>query len=98
MLAIHGGAQAGAEEAVPQHAHGDDHADHIDRRSAAIGMHHGAEEEEKQKGERVVENQHHAIAPGQLEIDNDVGPESLHSRSLFPVSSMNTSSSVGRFR
>src|SRR6202158_4604791 len=58
-----------------------------------------SEYEKKDQREKIVEEDDGAVAQRELDVDRglrSVAP--YHSRSLFPVSSMKTSSSVGRFR
>ncbi len=62
------------------------------------------EDEKENQREQIVEENDGLVAIGQLEVDLRLSQKALchlpqhHSRSLLPVSSMNTSSSVGRFR
>src|SRR5579863_5390526 len=57
----------------------------------------GKDEEERQR-HQIAEKDHHPLPEREPDIDLNQRQISVHSRSLFPVNSMNTSSSVGRAR
>src|SRR5580658_1492686 len=54
--------------------------------------------EKEHERHQVAEKDHHPLPESQPDIDLDQRPVRVHSLSLFPVNSINTSSSVGRAR
>jgi hypothetical protein len=91
-------AHARAEQTVAQDADGHGHGDHLADDTALLRVESLRKDEEEHHGEEIVEENHGALAKGQLEIDFDQRQIALHSRSFFPVSSINASSRDGRRR
>src|SRR6185312_6905701 len=94
------GAHSSAEKAAAEHPQNQDHVDNL-RHAAGIlrTAETDGENREKHQWEEKVEKQNCPVAGHQPQIGTDLRQVRLHaSRSLLPVSSMNTSSSVGRFR
>ena len=97
LLALLDRADPRAEEAVAQdadHEHVGD--DHRDDRPAALRVQHHREEEEEDQRKHVVEEQHLLVAEREAQLVGREREVRAHSRRLFPVSSMKTSSSEGR--
>ena len=73
------------------------HRDHLQDGAALFGVERLREDEEEHQRHQVVEKDDHLLPEGQPDIDSDQCQISVSlSRSFFPVSSMKTSSSVGR--
>src|SRR5207244_1363998 len=68
----------------------------ISDRFSATASEDAGKEEEKEERKDVGPEQRLAIPKGQLRTDDGVAEPGVHSRILFPVSSMKVSSSVGR--
>src|SRR6185437_6130830 len=97
-FAVRNRAHARAEEAVRENPDREHHSHDLRDHAALFGMEQAAEHEKEHQRKRVVEEQYRAVATGQLQVDRDLREIDPHSRSLFPVSSMKTSSRVGCFR
>src|ERR1039458_640742 len=88
-------AHTGAPESIAEDAHDEHGADEIGDASSDAGMKQFGEGEEEDEREEVIEKQHAAIAQREPHIAFEQRQVSLHSRRLFPVSSMNVSSRDG---
>ena len=91
------GAETGAEKAIAEYANDENHGDNS--RDHSPGSHELSESEKEDERKNVIEEKDVLLAQCEFEMDADQGGVSAHhSRSLFPVNSRNTSSSVGRFK
>src|ERR1051326_8453582 len=89
-------AHAGAPQPIAQYPHGENSADEIGDAGAASGVEQLRKYKKENERKQVIEEEHSAVAKGQLQIALEQCDVCLHSRRLFPVSSMNASSSEGR--
>jgi hypothetical protein len=91
-------AHSRAEQPVAQDPNNHDHGNYDGHGGAALGMKGLREHKEEDQRKQIIEEQHRLLAHGQFQIECDQCFVGVHSRRLFPVSSMNTSSSVGCLR
>ncbi len=99
-FAILNGPHPCPEKAAAEHANDQTHRDHLAHGSRAFRrMKRLGKDEKKHEWKEIIEHQNRAVARHQPQIALDLGKVRFHySRSFFPVSSMKTSSSVGRLR
>src|SRR5579862_6837403 len=100
LFAVHHRLQRRAKESTAHCAEGQHRCHNTSRRCALSRAHKTSEQEEEDQWEAIAKNEGRAIPHGEADAHPDLCEISLHdySRSFFPVSSMNTSSSVGRFK
>ena len=72
------GAQAGAEQPVPQDAHDQNQRHHIRDRATAFGPHETRKDEEEDERKEIVEENHRLVAKGELQIHFDKGQIAFH--------------------
>src|SRR5580704_9364060 len=95
-LALLHGAHAGAEEPIAQNAHHQNRGHKECDALACAGVKHLGESEEEDEREKEIEEEDRAVAHREAQVVPEKRKIDFHSRRLFPVSSMNASSSDGR--
>src|ERR1700723_1562194 len=95
-LALLHGAHAGAPESIAQNAHHQNRG-HKERDAlAGSSVEHLGEPEEEEEREKEIEEENRPVAHREAQVIPEERKIDFHSRRLFPVSSMNASSSDGR--
>src|SRR5258708_10290153 len=97
-VAVHNGAYPSAEKPRAQHADGQYHPQHLVDSTALFGMEQLSKDEKEDQREKIVEEDDGLVPVRQLQRDFGLDKIAVHSRSRLPVSSIKTSSRVGRFK